>query len=240
MPPRVKIGRRMPQTIAAPPAQRVEEHITRLRTVYFRNRCDLAMITGKTDTFCVNTHYPTWDGGKNRWGNNCKPVWPAIIQHINNNNCDIEGFVTAQFQAIVAISAKWQPPPPNHLKTNTAVRIYHDYNITAQNQFRCSLVTQHHVFENEYITKEGFFPGATPAEYWILILQDTGNALTPLYRYCIGRAQKFEKICDMFQLSAYDQFLLDPVNYIRYWTDMIPNEFRNPVITLLQTEKDLK
>ncbi len=240
MPPQVKIGRRMPQTIAAPPAQLAEEHITRLRTIYFRNRRNLAMISGNPDEFCVDHKYPTWDGGQNRWGNNCKPVWPAIMQHIKDNDCDIEGFVTAQFQAISAISTKWQPPPPNHLKTNTAVCIHREYVIDAQNQFRRELTTQHHIFENEYITKENCFPGATPPEYWLLILQDTGNSLTPLYRYCIGRSQKLEEIYDIFRLAAYDQFLLDPANYIRYWTDMIPTELRKPVITLLQIEKQLK
>jgi hypothetical protein len=72
-----------------------------------------------------------------------------------------------------------------------------------------------------------------------MVLRDTSNELTPLFRYCIGVAQQFDEIINAFEVSALTQFLLDPIAYEVYWESMLPPQFKVPIYQLLELETSI-
>lgn len=239
--PRVKSGRRMPQNIVADPAHLNNNYCNRVRAAYFRNRRNFSLACGHDDDISETVRIPSWDGGTDKWGTTHPEVWLPLVKFIRvTNDYNIESFITAQFHFLGVGGTKYQPPLPHQFQSSRAVDNYQKYQQDAVNLFRRSLTTQHNIFTDALLTKTTQFPDKmTTEDYWLLILCDTSNALTPLYRYCVALSQAFDNIITVFRPLAYDQFLLDPQNYTTYWTGMIPDELQQPIVKILDVYHQL-
>jgi hypothetical protein len=243
----IKPGRRMPERIVPMTTEpTVDPDTSRIRAAYFRNRRNYFSSINQQDSEDGFKHIARYDGGHDdATGKNYNtPVWPSILKFLRANKIDnFEGFITAQFQYIPGLSSQWQVPKPTVLKNDRALTNYINYSTEALNVFRRALTTQLNIFDGEQLAAIKRTDPNTPylpAHFWLMVLRDTSNELTPLFRYCIGVAQQFGEIINAFEASSLTQFLLDPTSYKTYWDSMLPPQFKVPIYQLLELEKSMQ
>ena len=243
---KIKPGRRMPERIVPITTDStVDPDTLRIRAAYFRNRRNYFSSINQQDSEDGFKPIARYDGGHDAaTGKNYKtPVWPSILKFLRTNKIDnFEGFITAQFQYIPGLSSQWHVPKPNELKSDRALTNYINYSIEVGNVFKRALTTQLNIFDGEqlaFIKRADPNTPYLPAHFWLMVLRDTSNELTPLFRYCIGVAQQFDEIINAFEVSALTQFLLDPIAYDMYWDSMLPPQFKVPIYQLLELETSI-
>lgn len=243
---RAPMGKRMPDKIVGVENNSDDLYnpkLLRLRRAYYRNRRHTYATIGKKDPYAVESkRVPRWDGGLDTKNNRKykSSVWKPIWDFMQENSCsNIEGYITAQFNRCGTSKQHWTVPEPNHMRNSTALASYSEYTQEVARSFPKSLVTQCNIFDGELILKQERMPGYPIREYWRLVLEDTHNDLTPLFRLCILVAEGIDSVM-RFRYAALDQLLLDPNSYQLYWTNILPHFCFKPVVDLLSLEDEFK
>ncbi len=217
--------------------EQVDINIDRVRRAYIRNRKHfIGAVEGEPSSY-GDKSLNKWDGKKTAYGVQHKPVWPNITKEVSNITDDYEGYVNAQFQLLSAITHKIAPPQPNQLLCNTARLNYKNHVAHAPQFYNNKLKSEHNTFDMESDRIDDWYGVASDEAAWEMILSNTGNGLSPLFRFCVAYSEDLSY--EIFQTEALDQLLLDPRSYLDYWKEIIPEPFMLSVPELLELETKL-
>ena len=226
----------MPTTIAPlHTPEQINANVDRIRTAYIRNRKHfISSVSGEYSSY-GDKGLNKWDGKKTPHGVQYKPVWPEIANNVSDITDDYEGYIHAQFFRIAAITNKIEPPQPNQLGCNAARNNYKNHVSQAEQYYKNKLKSETNLFESEYQRINDWYEVADDEAAWNLVLANTGNGLSPLFRFCVAYSEELLSR-RIFQAASLNQLLLDPTSYQHYWKDVLPEHFMQTVPELLKLE----
>lgn len=171
---------------------------------------------------------PQWDGGKDRWGANHRPIWPQIAAHCLRHKVDPVIYLHVQFSETVGRPS----PTPNQLLAENALNRYQTYltrsdELLSGDKARSAGHLQRRLLQLEPAR-------GTPEQKLLTALMDEKIVQScPLFRYCIGFAQRLEAVTSRYHAAALQQYVFQHDLYDRAWgADFIPSPLRQEAVML--------
>lgn len=173
---------------------------------------------------------PNWDGGKDRWGKNHRPVWPRLAKHILRLQADPMAYLKAQFN----YATPGRSPAPNTLMSDRAVARYHNYIADAK-----ELLARDLRFDVKSVkTRAKLLEHGLNWDFAKAMrdaLQTHGSVYaSALARYCMAVEYEFEDLAQVFYDEALIQYLFQKQFYDAAWAGCIPSQLRDHAAALLE------
>jgi len=194
------------------------------------------------DTFCAMVReftgddsygvkaMPAWDGGKDRWGKNHKPVWPKIAKHIVQIQANPIDYLKAQFN----YASPGRQPAPNTLTHDNAVKKYDQYMVNIDEKLKRKLELDVESVKNRAtLVQHGLGWDFTRALRDALLTHGTVYA-SPLARYCLATEYEFKDIAARYYNQALVQYVFQKKFYDAAWAGVIPPDFQQHGQKLLE------
>lgn len=171
-----------------------------------------------------------WDGteepGKrDRFGRNCKPVWPEIARFAARNGADVAGLIRARF----AYHTGRNPPEPPDCKTELALTFLRQRESTQGPQLLLRLEGERAQTRVELLVRSRYIErfGWTPEQVVLSVIDDPTLDLSPLFRVILAGEHKLPHLVEAYFPLAVQQYQSARLYYENSpWAALIPASVR--------------
>lgn len=171
----------------------------------------------RTGEECVYQSKPFWDGGFCKSsGRTYKPYWPTVVARVREMGIDPVALVEALFSFWVGTSA---PKPPDIVSGDNLAR-YRSNEATASRRVFAAIKTEEAVYRSALWAAGLSIPDPKGAVRHVL--NDTGRALSPLFRYCVAVMSGVPDVAARWRIAAVHQYKKLPAAYHRSWREILP------------------
>ncbi len=163
-----------------------------------------------------------WDGGtvkRNGKEVTYRPIWPRLAAFMLEHRLEPAACIAYRCSHVDDGSRLY----PNHLLDETWLK-----ELTASCRVRGSSVAEslrNQVMVCTSAIMDAREEGLTRKQANLFVLLDLSLELSPLFRYCLLRAERLPKSADRFLAGAAVQFLRSPVAYTKHWGKWLPAGF---------------
>lgn len=166
---------------------------------------------------------PAWDGGRDNWGTNHKPIWPRIAALLMREGFDPATYLQVQFQETNGRKS----PLPSMLMSQDAIARYRAYLGRADEILKKEYERAAIHLQRSLILMAS--ARGTPEEKMVTALMDEGTTMQAcvLFRYCMAVKANIVPAMERYHASALQQYLYQADLYDRAWgLDVIPEHLR--------------
>jgi hypothetical protein len=161
-----------------------------------------------------------------RWGRPDDPesVWVELARFALEDQIDGPDYIRRAFQATTGNEA----PRADQLKSDYVKTQYRRGSIQRieRRRLRIAFKSQRDLFHSSVSSISLMYPKWDNPKVWRYVLLDSQLSLTPLFRYCLARAERFKSLSLRYRGAAAVQYSRNPDDYGVVWGDWIPEKFR--------------
>ena len=164
-------------------------------------------------------HIPRWDGGRDSSGRNFKPVWPKLEAIATAQGVNLATLMEATF----ATANVHVPFPPTQVASVRGLTTCQQYRGVAASEAAIRLSCERHTFlmAAERVVRLQQLPTSMAAKQ---ALVDSGNTLSPLFRYCASHSMGDAALTARFEAAAADELARSWFALTNGWKEFIPAE----------------
>jgi hypothetical protein len=170
-------------------------------------------------------------------GKSVKPIWYKIARMLLNAGVtNFERFIHAQHLHSMDVPGEKtlsHAANPGIYDTPRALQRFKTHDSRADDDMKQNWKSNALLFECSVNDAAVTFPQYTDRQLWNYVLRTQLNDLPPLFRYCLAVAEGLEDPQEMYYASALNQFMTDPIGYLRNWGDNIPPRLKEDAEILL-------
>lgn len=200
------------------------------RSTYIQARRDFESRRTGMESYYGERGLGRWDGtdkpGKqDRFGRNCKPVWPEIARFAARNGADVTALIRARFAYHTGRNA---PEPPD-CKTEQALTFLRQLEASRGPQLVLRLESERMKTRTELLIRSRYIDslGWTPERVVRSVIDDPTLDLSPLFRVILAGEHNLPHLVKAFFALAVQEYQAAR----RYfdaspWRDLIPDTVR--------------
>lgn len=219
-----------------------EEMLDRLaemaRSTYIQERRSFEARRSGMESYYGEKGLGRWDGtdkpGKqDRFGRNCKPVWPEIARFAARNGVDVAGLIRARF----AYHTGRNPPEPPDCKTDLALSFLRQRESTQGPRLVIRLTSERSSADVELLIRSRYIErfGWTPEQVVRSVIDDPTLDLSPLFRVILAGEHKLPHLVEAYFPLAVQQYQAAKAYFDDSpWAAMIPATVRAEADRLTQ------
>lgn len=212
-------------------AEEVLDRLAELaRSVYIQERRSFESRRSGMDSYYGERGLGRWDGtdtpGKrDRFGRNCKPVWPEIARFAARNAVDVAGLIRARF----AYHTGRNPPEPPDCKTDMALSFLRQREGTQGPRLLIRLESERTKASVELLIRSRYVErfGWTPEQVVQSVIDDPTLDLSPLFRVILAGEHRLPDLVDAYFVLAVQQYQAARAYFdASPWAKLIPDTVR--------------
>jgi hypothetical protein len=165
---------------------------------------------------------PQWDGGRDRWGANHRPIWPRLASHFMQHSIDPAIFLHVQFAETIGRAS----PTPNMFFSHEASVRYTSYLQRAIEELVQAKERSAGLISRRLRQIEA--SRGTPEQKILTVVMDEHTVQAcPLFRYCFAMQFNIELAAAAYFAKALHQYMFQHAQYDQAWgVDFIPVHLR--------------
>ena len=179
-----------------------------IRSIYcaeYRRACPAAATYGDEEI-------PHWDGGRDSFGRNHRPIWPRLADFFMQHQLDPIVYIQAAF----ALRRGRTPPAPNTLTHGDILSHYYQITAERSSEIAESWHRQREVVQTEIWALKRLYPAQTDRAIQVTAICDRHRVQAgPLLRYCMATEFGLHELAADFLRQAAVEYLFNRIAYDR-------------------------